>query len=481
MQLVEPLILDIARCEFGPAVQIVASTEGASQRIIRARNSNFLSNAGPIGASSQTVLGTTVKCNVTGADAGCDGQALCKDAVFGVTCTCLESYDLSDASEFGDGSTCAQSSRSVIFERTRNVQLTVWKPQETASSFEIVATGTHPITITTNTSPSIPWLSISCDGQLQSIFAPLSPSTSQKNYPCKLDVDGQVLTANAVADGAKFSTAVTLARQCTQSECRLAPQELADMQLNVSITVLSRPSCVKSSVAWPSTWRKTIDATPVFKHDEDLHAIVSAIDVGGLKINYSLAALRWTYEYNGAVSAPEGLVRSESDPSQYSARLLNDASISRPGRYQVTISLDGWDETSHHVRSCVLGSIFTFEIECADGSSIDASGKCSNKAHDLCSKSPAYATFESIRSELTWNSALNDSSVVNVNSSVGDQSLKIRYIPLQGIIEADGSVGQQLSRTGGYDIYLKTSYAECLLVRPPHKRWRGVCTYMRAR
>ena len=120
LQLVEPLIFDVARCEFGPEVQLVASSEGAARRIIRARNSVFLPSVQP----SQTALDTTVKCaKDTGVDAGCDVKALCSNAVFGVTCGCPESSDLFDISEFGDGSTCTESSRATIFERTRNVQV----------------------------------------------------------------------------------------------------------------------------------------------------------------------------------------------------------------------------------------------------------------------------------------------------------------------------------------------------------------------
>ena len=120
LQLVEPLIFDVARCEFGPEVQLVASSEGAARRIIRARNSVFLPTVQP----SETVLDTTVKCaKDTGVDAGCDVKALCSNAVFGVTCGCSESSDLFDISEFSDGSTCTESSRATIFERTRNVQV----------------------------------------------------------------------------------------------------------------------------------------------------------------------------------------------------------------------------------------------------------------------------------------------------------------------------------------------------------------------
>jgi hypothetical protein len=353
-------------------------------------------------------------------------------------------------------------------------QLTAWKSQETATSFDIVATGTHPIKISTSANPSFLWLSTSCG--TGDISAPLSPSIRQWNYACKLEVHGNGLLL--VPDGATFSTAVVLARECTQPECLLAPQNFNDRQLDVNITVMSRPSCAKSSVAWPSSRRMTTgDTTPIFEHNDDLHATVSAIDIGHLDVNYSLASLRWMYEYGGTVSAPEGLVRSESEPSKYSARLATNDAIAKPGRYKVSILLeDGWDEISNSVSSCVLGT-FRFEIECADGSAVDPSGRCSDNGQDVCDKSIAYATFESVRSERTTadyqSSTVNDTSVISAISSVGDQNMKIRFVPLQGIMEASASAGQQLNRTGAYRVQLATSYSnvsrECVLVSDsPH-------------
>jgi hypothetical protein len=120
--LVKPLSIDVASSEFGISVPILASEAGG--RVIRVRNSRFLATSPAVVTSSLIVLTGSVKCgSSSGETAGCDKRAQCTNnpSGFGVQCVCLSSFDLSDRSEFGDGSTCDQSSRAKIFVRTQSV------------------------------------------------------------------------------------------------------------------------------------------------------------------------------------------------------------------------------------------------------------------------------------------------------------------------------------------------------------------------
>jgi hypothetical protein len=324
------------------------------------------------------------------------------------------------------------------------------------------------IVASTVSTPSIPWLQTTCG----EVAIPLSPSTNQLTYTCELTAIGSAL-AN-ISDGSELSGFVRL----KPTGSRLAPTDGAELVMNVSVKVTSHPSCTKSFVRWPASVNAA-SKVAVFKHDDTILVGAEAFDVGGLEMNTSISQFVLTWEHAGQVSEA-AFVRNATQPSQYSAA-MSQSSIATPGSYRLTVSLEGaWNESSAALaQSCVLGST-TVNIACADGYAASSeTGACIDSNKDLCGK--ANSTFvdqnavSTVVGQLGDFAVLNDSSAINITEASSD-NVTVKFIPLQNVIEVASSPAhtssQRLSRTGKYDVYLKTTYHECRLLRDLQVRCR---------